>query len=85
MCRIQEIIILTNYYLIIFYNCYLIVISADLVPSKCDNDNSLFPSCLPGVVPDEDDIGDPGDPVEPGQLPLPVNVDAATLDVVWSQ
>ena len=65
-------------------NYYLIIISNDFL-SKCDYSNCIVPSCLPGVVPDEDDVGDPGDPVQPGQLPLPVNVDAATLDVVRSQ
>ena len=47
--------------------------------------NNCIPSSLPGVVPDEDDVRHPGDAVQPGQLPLPVDVDAAALDVVLLQ
>ena len=46
---------------------------------------SIVPSCLPGVVPDEDEVRHPAHPVQPGQLPLPVDVDAAALDVVLPQ
>ena len=47
--------------------------------------NNYIPSSLPGVVPDEDDVRHPGDAVQPGQLPLPVDVDAAALYVVLLQ